>query len=222
MRGRAKAFHFIKGREKVSSLLDGGSKLSNEAETETKPSIYSEAEEKPSIYLEAERAVPRIQRSKPSTLSKGRHIAFHFIKDRETAFHFHWEAGTIANLPLNWGRDKAFHFIRTQGKSLPLFSEVGQSLQPNLKQGHGFHFVGTEYLAWAEDIPCKKRLPIFPSPAGMSLTRDQTLPVEEWFFIPLQGEFGQWHPAWGRKKSVTFFTVYCIQPYQRHKTFYHK
>ncbi len=45
-------------------------------------------------------------------------------------------------------------------------------------------------------LHCKKMLAIFPSPAGMSLTK---LSLGEIF--PAQGEFSQWHPGWGRENG---------------------
>ncbi len=51
-------------------------------------------------------------------------------------------------------------------------------------------------------IHCKKRFAIFPSPAGMSLTR-----LSLGGNIPAQGEFSQWHPGWGRENRLNFFTV---------------
>ncbi len=47
---------------------------------------------------------------------------------------------------------------------------------------------------------CKKRLAIFPSPAGMSLTK--LSPAGNNLIIPGRGEFGL-----GTGKSLTFFTV---------------
>ncbi len=52
--------------------------------------------------------------------------------------------------------------------------------------------------------PCtvKKRLAIFPFPAGMSLTK-LSLEVNN-LNIPGQGEFGKWHPGLGRENFYTF------------------
>jgi hypothetical protein len=47
-----------------------------------------------------------------------------------------------------------------------------------------------------------KKVKDFPVPCG-----DQTLPGRSNLIIPGQGEFGKWHPGWGREKSLTFFTV---------------
>ncbi len=46
-------------------------------------------------------------------------------------------------------------------------------------------------------VHCKKCLSIFPSPAGMSLTKLSL--VGKNLIIPVQGEFGKWHPGWGRE-----------------------
>ncbi len=46
-------------------------------------------------------------------------------------------------------------------------------------------------------LHCKKRLAVFPSPAGMSLTK-LSLDGEN-LIIPVQGEIGKWHPGWGRE-----------------------
>jgi hypothetical protein len=46
-------------------------------------------------------------------------------------------------------------------------------------------------------IHCKKRLAIFPSPPGMSLTKLSLTGNN--LIIPCQREFGQWHPGWGRE-----------------------
>ncbi len=43
-------------------------------------------------------------------------------------------------------------------------------------------------------LHCKKWFAIFPSPAGMSLTK-----LSLGGNIPGQGEFSQWHPGWGRE-----------------------
>ncbi len=42
---------------------------------------------------------------------------------------------------------------------------------------------------------CKKGLAIFPSSAGMSLTKLSL--TRNYIIIPCQGEFGKWHPGWG-------------------------
>jgi hypothetical protein len=46
-------------------------------------------------------------------------------------------------------------------------------------------------------IHCKKRLTIFLSPDGMSLTKLSLAGNN--FIFPVQGEFGKWHPGWGRE-----------------------
>jgi hypothetical protein len=51
-------------------------------------------------------------------------------------------------------------------------------------------------------VHCKKRLTVFPSPAGMlhtklSLARNNLI-------IPSQGEFGKFHPGWGRENCKRF------------------
>jgi hypothetical protein len=51
----------------------------------------------------------------------------------------------------------------------------------------------------------KKSLPIFPTPAGMSLTK---LSLAGTNFIPRQGEFGKCRPSWGPEIIKLFFTVY--------------
>jgi len=46
-------------------------------------------------------------------------------------------------------------------------------------------------------LHCKKRLTVFPSPAGISLTK---LPLaRNNLIIPGQGEFGKGHPGWRRE-----------------------
>jgi hypothetical protein len=46
-------------------------------------------------------------------------------------------------------------------------------------------------------VHCKKRLAIFPPPVGMSLTK-LSLAGNNLIFLD-QGEFGRWHPGWGRE-----------------------
>ncbi len=49
-------------------------------------------------------------------------------------------------------------------------------------------------------LHCKKRLDVFPSLAGMSLTKlslGGNIKI-----VPGQGEFGKWHPGWGRVKPL--------------------
>ncbi len=48
----------------------------------------------------------------------------------------------------------------------------------------------------------KKRLSIFPFPAGMSLTKLSLTGKNK--IIPGQGEFGQWHPGLGRENRESF------------------
>ncbi len=50
---------------------------------------------------------------------------------------------------------------------------------------------------WEGKLHCKKRFVIFPSPAGMSFTK-LSLDGNN-LIIPVQGEFGKWHPGWGRE-----------------------
>jgi hypothetical protein len=52
-------------------------------------------------------------------------------------------------------------------------------------------------------VHCKKRLAIFPSPAGMSLTK--TLPGRELTNIPDRGEFGYSDIPAGNRKIVKLF-----------------
>jgi hypothetical protein len=46
-------------------------------------------------------------------------------------------------------------------------------------------------------VHCKKRLAVFPSPAGMSLS-ELSLAGNN-LIIPAYGEFGKLHPGWGRE-----------------------
>jgi hypothetical protein len=55
-------------------------------------------------------------------------------------------------------------------------------------------------------LHCKKRLAVFPSPAGMSLTK---LSLGANLIIPAQGEFGKGYPGWRRENPLIFFTVYA-------------
>ncbi len=60
------------------------------------------------------------------------------------------------------------------------------------------HFLNISPLnCWT--VHCKKRLAIFPSPAGMSLTK-LSLAGNNLIF-PDQGEFGQWHPGGGQENG---------------------
>ncbi len=54
-------------------------------------------------------------------------------------------------------------------------------------------------IAEVRTIHCKKRLTIFPSSAGMPLTKVSL--VWNNLIISGQGEFGWWHPDWGRENS---------------------
>ncbi len=56
-----------------------------------------------------------------------------------------------------------------------------------------------------EHLHCKKRVAVFPSPDGMSLTK---LPLA-WnnLIIPGQGEYGKWHPGWRRENQQPFLTI---------------
>ncbi len=57
-------------------------------------------------------------------------------------------------------------------------------------------------------VHCKKRFAVFPSPAGMSLTKPSLAGNN--LIIPVLGEFGKWHPGWGRENREPFFTVYTV------------
>ncbi len=54
----------------------------------------------------------------------------------------------------------------------------------------------------AKLIHCKKKVSLFPSPAGMSMTKLSLGRNNQ--IIPVQGEFDQWHPSWGREKGKPF------------------
>ncbi len=63
------------------------------------------------------------------------------------------------------------------------------------------------YFTWKglglnQRLHCNKRLLIFPSSAGMSLT-NLSLAGNNLIF-PGQGEFGQWHSGWGRENLEPF------------------
>ncbi len=53
------------------------------------------------------------------------------------------------------------------------------------------------WLELTKGLHCKKKWTIFPSPAGMSLTK-LSLAGNNLIF-PIQGEFGLLHPGWGRE-----------------------
>ncbi len=59
--------------------------------------------------------------------------------------------------------------------------------------------------------PLKK---LFDIPVPSRDATYQTLPRREYFIydviIPGQGEFGKWHPGWGREYRKAFFTVYLV------------
>ncbi len=54
----------------------------------------------------------------------------------------------------------------------------------------------------SKKVHCKKKLSIFPSPGGVSLTKLLLAGNNQIF--PGQGEFGQWHPGSGRENRETF------------------
>jgi hypothetical protein len=54
-------------------------------------------------------------------------------------------------------------------------------------------------------VHCKKRSAIFPSPAGMSLTKISLAGNNK--ISPGQGEFGKWQSGWGRKNRCLFYSV---------------
>ncbi len=65
-----------------------------------------------------------------------------------------------------------------------------------------------------------KLLTIFPSPAGMSLTKLSLAGKNySWPWKVGQGKFGQWHPGWGREYRYTFFTVYLLPTSYSHRFF---
>jgi hypothetical protein len=59
-------------------------------------------------------------------------------------------------------------------------------------------------------LHCKKRLAVFPSPAGMSLIKLSQGGNN--LIIPSQGELGKLHPGWGRENRKSFITVYYPRP----------
>ncbi len=57
-------------------------------------------------------------------------------------------------------------------------------------------------------VHCKKWLSVFPSPAGMSLTKLSL--VGNNLIFPGHGEFGKWHPGWDVKTANLFLQFkYC-------------
>ncbi len=63
-------------------------------------------------------------------------------------------------------------------------------------------------------LHCKKRLAVFPSPAGMSLTKLSLARNNR--IIPLQGEFGGLVTSrLGTGKRITFFVLYGTVLYKR-------
>jgi hypothetical protein len=64
---------------------------------------------------------------------------------------------------------------------------------------HPLFYVGTYFnvLYLTFKLHCKKRLTFFTFPAGMSLTK--LCLAGNILISPGQGEFGKWHPGWGRE-----------------------
>ncbi len=60
----------------------------------------------------------------------------------------------------------------------------------------------------AGNLHCKKRLTIFPCPAGMSPTKLSLAGNN--LIVHGEGEFGKWHPGWGRDYCSSCFTVYSL------------
>ncbi len=62
------------------------------------------------------------------------------------------------------------------------------------------------YIEWTEGTPWKK---LFDIPIPSWDVTYQSLPGQEKFIydviIPAQGEFGKWHPGWGREYQKAFF-----------------
>jgi hypothetical protein len=54
-----------------------------------------------------------------------------------------------------------------------------------------------------------KKVIVFLSPAGMSLTKLSL--VGNNLITPGQGEIGWWHPGWGREIFYLFFTLYILK-----------
>jgi hypothetical protein len=62
------------------------------------------------------------------------------------------------------------------------------------------------HASWGRStLYCKKRLAVFPSPAEMPLTKLSL--AGNYLIIPRQGEFGLWHPSWGRENDDLFLPV---------------
>ncbi len=81
---------------------------------------------------------------------------------------------------------------------LTAFTKYGVIKVPNMTN----QIKGWESMTLVFNIHSKKRLAIFPSPAGMSLTK-LSLAGNNWV-IPGQGEFGQWHPVRGQENRYPF------------------
>ncbi len=78
-------------------------------------------------------------------------------------------------------------------------------LQPSPPSRVGTRFIPNEGTTSRRPRPihCKKKLAIFPSPAGMSRTK--LFLAENNLITPVQGEFGLWHHSWGGKIANLFF-----------------
>ncbi len=75
-------------------------------------------------------------------------------------------------------------------------------------QVKGWQKLGNPYRVC---IHCKKVLAVFPSQVGMSLTKLSL--AGNHLIIPGQGEFGKWHPRWGRENSWKTATLfYSVVP----------
>jgi hypothetical protein len=55
---------------------------------------------------------------------------------------------------------------------------------------------------YSPPLHCKKRLAVFPSPTGMSLTKLSL--ARNNLIIPAQGGFGKGHPGWGQENRKPF------------------
>jgi hypothetical protein len=55
------------------------------------------------------------------------------------------------------------------------------------------------------DYTVKKRIAVFPSPGGMSLTKLSLAGKN--LIIPGQRKFGKWHPGWDGKTANIFYSV---------------